>query len=357
MVARVCAGGNLVHRQKMPSSFETSGSARVFNGLSLALLLLNLGFLCLISSRLEVGGGIAIPQAASLGPGAPRIGPAKAFFATGNQRLCNNNASWQFARVKLATVPRSGGQLGRTVLESSTGVATEVEVKESPDDVYSDLSNAWAAPCGILKNCTEVKRSDGAEPVIVKTSFPYMVPDPPKDECVSAVITTIRHPLDNYFAYLRYRVDQMEQLPTDGPNRLPLRVFPSREAVNNGTLETFKKFADKWAGHHNYWRTYARQRGIPLLQIRFEDMCGNPEGMGRALASFVANTTIPAVKMVSGVPPTDCVLKNLKDATWKALLSRVEVERVLAEHVELLDWFGYPRSWDAIDSAVYSRSG
>jgi hypothetical protein len=68
---------------------------------------------------------------------------------------------------------------------------------------WSERSQAYVPVCGLDKDCTIAQASRDDQPVVVKTHYPFFGPELRRDECVSAVLTTVRHPLDNFVAWAR----------------------------------------------------------------------------------------------------------------------------------------------------------
>ena len=262
-----------------------------------------------------------------------------------------------FLLFYLATVPRSGNTLSRILLENASGIATETVYSNNQRGFKkTNRTHAFAPPCGgITGDCASVHRSRGPEPVVVKTPFPFLTEPvtppalphaPSAQQCVSGVITTLRHPIDNYVAWIRYLSAPTSLLGHPHNNSLPGTTVNPRVARDGWPLDRFMQL---WVQHHTFWRRFARLRGVPLLEYRFEDLCSDPRRVLPEVLAFTqmysptrqAQQARQAQQDVLATPNT-CVLKKYaRDPVTYALFTDDELDDALLKYRKQMQQFGY----------------
>lgn len=262
----------------------------------------------------------------------------------GQLRECSGNA-----RIMFPTVPRSGSTLTRILLENATGIATEAVYKE--DGAFDKRTMANARPCGILGNCETVRRGRGEEVAIVKTHFPFLGPELEPDACVSAVLMSVRHPLDNYLAWAHYQSGI-----TEGRNYHTYNNSMHDELVLLRTrerMENFEAFGKKWESHIAFWHHFALSRNIPLLEYRYEDLTADAPFALKKILAFVHGDSVgvcPSAGSSSINGPI--MLSNLKKPKSWGMITQGEVENGLAVRKDILVRLRYPSSWIEIMDLV-----
>jgi len=233
--------------------------------------------------------------------------------------LCGTGTN-TFPRVLQPTVPRSGSSFSRRLVENLTGIATEAVYEEG--GTFSNRTQASGRECGLTGDCDRVHRSYGNELVLIKTHFPFMQPEFDEKDCVSKILMTVRHPLDNYFALAL----------TSGKGKT-IQTLQFRDNMN------FEKYFDLWEAHHNYWHAFASRMNVPLLQYRYEDLCQHPEIVMKKVSRFLSVQFKGDYNHSSKF--NDCFLRNRKYPKSASLISQHDLD-VLAESTSyLLDLFGY----------------
>lgn len=230
--------------------------------------------------------------------------------------LCGTGTN-TFPRVLQPTVPISGNTFSRHLIENLTGIATESAYGEGGS--FSNRTQASGRECGLTGDCDRVHRSYGNELVLIKTHFPFLSPEFNEKECVSKLIMTVRHPLDNYFAWASYK----------GKGK----ILGFRETMN------FEKYFKLWETHHNYWHAFASRKKVPLFQYRYEDLCQNPEMVMRKVSRFLSVEFKGEYNHSSRFD--DCFLKNRKLPKSASLISQHDLDALAASTSYLLDLFGY----------------
>lgn len=106
----------------------------------------------------------------------------------------------QFARILFPTVPRSGSSMTRTLLEIATGISTGTVFREG--GAWNERAHAFVSSCGAVGDCNHVHAPKGTEPIVVKSHYPFLEAKGVAfgNDCVSGILMTVRHPLDNYVA-------------------------------------------------------------------------------------------------------------------------------------------------------------
>lgn len=236
----------------------------------------------------------------------------------GEVHLCGAE-SGLFERILQPTVPRSGNTFSRFLLENLTGIATEAVYGEG--GTFSNRSRASGRPCGVTNDCDHIHRSSGNELVIIKTHFPFMAPEFAIDDCVSKILMTVRHPVDNYFAWATYSGEG------------EIRTLEFRKAIN------FKEYFRLWEAHHNFWHAFASRYKVPLLQYRYEDLCQNPGIVFRKVSEFLAVDFRGTYDHSSKF--RNCFLKNTALPKAASIISQDDLDMVALSTSHLLDQFGY----------------
>ena len=236
-------------------------------------------------------------------------------------QLCGTHKSL-FPRVLQPTVPRSGNTFSRFLLENLTGIATEAVYRERGE--FSNKSKAYGRPCGITGDCDKIHRSSDDELVVIKTHFPFMSPEFDEKECVSKILMTIRHPVDNYIAWASYK------------GKGSIKTLAFRKQMNLG------KYFELWEAHHNYWHAFASRRKVPLLQYRYEDLCQHPEAVFKKVSDFLTVEFKGNYNHSSKFE--DCFLKNRALPKAASLISQRDLDAVAASTSHLLNLFGYQQN-------------
>ncbi|KAI9033175.1 hypothetical protein DFJ74DRAFT_650981 [Hyaloraphidium curvatum] len=258
----------------------------------------------------------------------------------------------------MPTIPRSGNHLMRLLVEDLTGRATE-SIYDNEGGQRNNLTRTGGfepSRCGGLRgNCTHVRGVASAWSLL-KTHHPFMEPNiPVRKDCPFGILMTVRHPLDNYLAWMHYRQNQDEDRWGSDLNvtgRPPLRVHPYARRLVTEKILTFDYFADMWEKHIVFWHSLATKQLFPILQFRYEDLCTNPEAISFMLVAFVEKATIPESFGHLKIPhKRQCVMSNIADAhlaglSYTALITAREVDDVLAKHTRLLHMFDYPDTWE-----------
>lgn len=275
-------------------------------------------------------------------PCSSEAGGGVSYFRGGGQQLkpCPSE-SGSFLRILLATVPRSGTTYTLNMLREATGLATGT-VYEEPNTVWDDRSQSYQQLCvregwcGVENNMTSrpVRVPTGHEPSIVKTHFPFQWPEVLDTDCFSAVLMPVRHPFDNYIAFLSWVEEQVAYTwnATDEPKG---------KILHFRIEQPFERFAKLWSLHHAYWRAEARTRGVPLLEYRYEDLCSQPEKVMEEVLRFTGyKARSPSFE--TKWRGDACWLRHLWDAPWvEGIVTRAEVKHVLAQYESQLKYYGY----------------
>lgn len=225
-----------------------------------------------------------------------------------------------FQRVLQPTMPRSGNTFSRRLLENLTGIATESVYDEG--GTHSDRSQASGSPCGLLNDCDRVHRSFGDELVIIKTHFPSMPPEFDEEDCVSKILMTIRHPVDNYFAWAA----------SQNQGKV-IKTLDFRKQL------TFEEYFELWEAHNNYWHAFAFSKKVPLLQYRYEDLCQHPSIVFQKVAEFLSVDFSGTYDNSSRFQ--DCFLRNRAFPKAASIISQGGLDAVASSTSHLLDKFGY----------------
>lgn len=244
-------------------------------------------------------------------------------YRHGNPSWCSSNKSASYSRVFFPTIPRSGSTFARELIENSTGIATESVYKEGGK--YSLESKSFHKNCGIHGDCSRVRKRNSGEPAMIKTHFPFMGPEfDETQECVSKIIMTVRHPIDNYIAWIAYK----------GFIKGEIHALKSRRRMK------FPMFLELWELHHNYWHAYAHLNDIPLLQFRYEDLCADSKWLTRNILQFLDLEYTAHDEFRSKFK--DCYMRNLeKKPKAFSLLTQNDIQRFYEAKTELLDIFSY----------------
>lgn len=254
-----------------------------------------------------------------------------------NVQPCHASNS-TFLRFLLATVPRTGSTLLREVFELNFGVATEEkypvghkflgpgkEAYARGDATFSNKTLAWAKPCGLRDNCGLCHRSSGNESVIVKTHCPFGSTNQCNEGCISGVLTSVRHPVDNYIAWWMY-------------NKAINQRFRNMSYFK--VQWSWQRFLEGWNRHISYWRRFANLHEIPLFQFRFEDLCLYPAPTIDTVAQFLQYQR-PSNGMVLPEIHGKCILRNLEDPRSRQLFQGLDVARSLSHHHGMMKLFEY----------------
>jgi hypothetical protein len=154
----------------------------------------------------------------------------------------------------------------RQLYEKATGLMsyTSIPGERGTTAVLDDgHARHGAAPCGVLGDCSAFHVPRRAEdPVLSKTHHPFLVGGMWTSFADRAVLS-IRNPLANWDANLRYRRDRRGEWD---------------EAY---AVESFHKFVRLWAGHHTYWRDRAKADCFPVAVFRYEDLLANTSEVGK----------------------------------------------------------------------------
>lgn len=225
----------------------------------------------------------------------------------------------------------------RALLEKATGIGTGTLFREG--GVWNERVRAFLHDCGGNRDCDYVHAPNGTEPIVIKSHYPFLVA---KDiafgnDCVSGILITVRHPLDNYVAWMTYLGRQKTDQPLNGD--VLIDVTKIRDDF------TFARFFKLWQQHHTYWHAYAVKHGIPLLQVRYEDVCEEPRNAMRRVLDFLTvfeNTDVARVPESSPFQH-DCTLRNVrKFPEAAALVTQDELDAVLSKsQTYLMEAFGY----------------
>ena len=183
------------------------------------------------------------------------------------------------------------------MLEYSTGVATESVWKEGGE--WNDETKSFGScqPIGVFKGsdgkreagggaCPKnLRRATSDDPLVVKSHFPvqhrewqYM-----KSHRISAVLKTIRNPLDEYDSWRRWRGKN-----PDWPR----------------FLMSFREFAGEWAKFHNHWDTWGKENCSPIIEFKFEDLMQDKAGV---LREVLEETGLWAALSLSDASVTDAL--------------------------------------------------
>lgn len=249
--------------------------------------------------------------------------------------LCSETfgAPMKFPRIWLPTVPRSGNTISRFLLENLTDISTE-SVYQDEGTTYSNRSGAYGRDCGHIGYCDRIHRSTKDQLVIIKTHFPFMHPEFDENDCVSRILMTIRHPVDNYLAWAYYKGNGEK-------NTLDFRK------------QNFRDFYKLWQIHHTYWHAFASRRQIPLLQFRYEDLCRSPETVFSRVSAFLS---LPFKGEYSASSKfKDCFLRNRIKPKSSTLIIQDDLDMVAKSGSYLLDLFDY-RDPLSVDSLLVESS-
>lgn len=134
---------------------------------------------------------------------------------------------------------------------------------------------------------------------------------------------TVRHPLDNYFAWASY----------SGKGKKEIQTLHFRNEMN------FGKYFNLWEAHHNYWHAFASRMKVPLFQYRYEDLCQHPEMVMKEVSRFLSVEFKGDYNHSSKFD--DCFLKNRKVPKSASLISQHDLDELAASTSYLLDLFGY----------------
>ena len=178
-------------------------------------------------------------------------------------------------RLLFTTVPRSASTFTRRLLEYSTGIASESVWREGGE--WSDETKSFGScmPIGVFKGSdgkreaatgsgcpVNLRRATSADPLVVKSHFPvqhrewqYM-----KAHRISAILKTIRNPLDEYDSWRRWRGKNPE--------------WPR-------FLMSFKEFAGEWVKFHTHWDAWSKENCTPIVEFKFEDLMKEKAGVLR----------------------------------------------------------------------------
>lgn len=237
--------------------------------------------------------------------------------ALGKHGCQANDTSYE--RIFFLTVPRSGNTFSRMLLENLTGISTDSVY--DVEGIFSNRSTSYGRPCGKTNDCDRIHRSSQGDMVIIKTHFPFMYPEFDERECVSKILMTIRHPVDNYLAWASF----------EGKGRIQSLTF--RNSMN------FKKYFQLWEAHHTYWHAFASRKKVPLLQYRYEDLCQQPEEVFRKVSAFLSVDFKGEYRHASKF--RECTLRNRALTKAASILSQDDLDSLASRNSHLLDLFGY----------------
>jgi len=271
---------------------------------------------------------------------------------SGDSVLCEPT---QIRRTVFPTVPRSGNHLYRILLENATGKATGSVYSDSAG-IWNERTRAFEFECGILGNCSQVTREPSSSWTIVKNHFPYTYfPDIPAEECASGILMTVRHPLDNFLAWHHWGQEFLEGRNTDlvKDDRRPLGTS------QRGNWSSLERMTAGWDRQISYWKGYAAWKGVPLLVVRYEDLCEprNWKAVTDLAIDLAEHGRVPSnpAKSAAKMVTTDserCLLSNLRTPIYRAHVTKNEVDSILALYRDRLEAFGYPSTWKEIHAVL-----
>ncbi|MCX8520490.1 MAG: sulfotransferase domain-containing protein [Rhodoferax sp.] len=240
----------------------------------------------------------------------------------------------------------------RGLLENATGVATGSVYREG--GFWNEQARAFAGRCGASGDCRHVHTPTASEAMVIKSHYPFLgQPDAAfNNECVSAILMTVRHPLDNYVAWMTFIARETKGQPLSG----------DKDVTKMRDEFSFAAFVKLWQQHLTYWQAYAVRHSIPLLAVRYEDVCGDPRSSMRRVLDFLSVFKGADFMRVPAASPfgQDCVLRNVrKFPEAAALVTQDELGKALGGMRNYLpDVFGYERHIDvARDFYAAARAG
>lgn len=242
----------------------------------------------------------------------------------GTLRPCGSDQ--QYARILFPTVPRSGSSMTRALLENATSVATGAVYWEGGR--WNEQARAFIHECGGNRDCERVHVSNGSEPMVIKSHYPFLGQQDAAfgNDCVSAIVMTVRHPLDNYIAWMTFLARQKTDQPLNGDTLIDVKK------IRDGF--TFAAFVKLWQQHHTFWHAFAVRHSIPLLQVRYEDICAEPKSSMRRVLDFLSVFKNVDMTRVPATSPfgQDCVLRNVrKYPEVAALVTQDELDTELGK--------------------------
>lgn len=84
--------------------------------------------------------------------------------------------------------------------------------------------------------------------------------------------------------------------------------------------------------------------------FRYEDLCTDPDALASSVAAFLSSGNPSSLP--SRQPNLKCMLSNLVEPTWRAIVSRDEIARVLEKLEPWMVEFGYPATWEGIGETL-----
>lgn len=195
--------------------------------------------------------------------------------------------------VLLASYPRSGNTLLRTLLERTTSIVTGSDTR--PDRTLSkslamqyDLVGEGLVGKGNAAGTNKKKQSSSAhlqnlfqtayDPSvsIVKTHFPERKGWKPVNS--SRVLLLIRNPYDSIDSYWNLCCTNTHTTSLD-------------ESVYKKYSNKFENLARHeiqiWCDFHYYWLDICEKEGVPLLVVRYEDLVLDPESEMQRVIAFL----------------------------------------------------------------------
>lgn len=259
-------------------------------------------------------------------------------------------------RVILPTIPRTGNTLLRTVFEQLSGQS--VHQIWGMDKNWDDTAQAFVPPCGVLNNCSIARRRDDASWALVKTHFPFLpMSKEPDNDCISAVVLTVRQPLDAFLAWLRWNQGRAAR-EVNSSSRPPLLAGQIRggngESRDSTETRGIEGYVRAWAAHIYYWEAVARIRRVPLLMIRYEDLCELHEPVAQLVVDFARDGKLPSPATTASwrEPGPECYLANLRFPAARTWIVPSEAKKVMEEHEQLMSRFGYPSTWAEVGELI-----
>lgn len=211
-----------------------------------------------------------------------------------NATSTNSGNAFRPGIVLLASYPRSGNTLLRTLLERTTSIVTGSDTR--PDrtlskslamqyDLVGEGLVGKATDAGMNK---QTKQSSSAhlqnllqtayDPSlsIVKTHFPERIGWKPVSS--SRVLLLIRNPYDSIDSYWNLCCTNTHTTSLD-------------ESVYKKYASKFESLARHeigiWCEFHYYWLDVCEKEGVPLLVVRYEDLVLDPESEMQRVIAFL----------------------------------------------------------------------
>lgn len=214
------------------------------------------------------------------------------FHVEANPLPCNFYNDF-FYRIPLSTVPRSGNTMLRRLIEYATLVSTEHIFPNNEGGLYSNRTGTYGYAHGIVED-TRVRRSCGNDAAIIKTHYPFQ----PQflQGCISASITIVRHPVDNWIAYL------MDMIRT---GKVP-DIYAAQLQL------PFWKFHSLWKKHHRFWLDIRKEMRIPIVTVRYEDLCRYPAWIVSRVLPTLGISKSDRLQYLNAFASQHCLLRNFQ---------------------------------------------